>query len=308
MGKVINFHEVTDRNWFDRTIFFLKDKYRIVSPGEFEDLYNNSSLSGVCLITVDDGASSFYINIYPVLKKYNLPAILFVSPEIILQRKNFWFQEIAGYEDMLLKKIYIEVIDKDFNLHKIGKFPIEHLLKCLKIVQIWKIINLYRGKYNIEKKKCINMSVDEIREVEQSGLVTIGAHTLSHPVLANENEPVARNEIISSFRDLEKILRHKIIYFAYPNGIPGFDYGEREVAILKAGGCRMAFTTVTGNTMAMSDLLNIPRYGLTCGDSREYIQARFFFGSMWNRVMRLKQGNEIDNRRSIIKILNLSVQ
>jgi peptidoglycan/xylan/chitin deacetylase (PgdA/CDA1 family) len=306
MGKVIVFHEVDNIDWIDKSIFSLKKRFKIVDPYEFEETHRKKGrLGNMCLITVDDGASSFYKTIFPVLKKYKVPAILFVSPKIIIQRKNYWFQEIEGYDGLLLRKTFIEAVNQNLELKLMLKFPVEHLFKCLTIDHILGIITRYREKYNIAEKLCMNMSVDEIKEVDRSGLVTIGAHTLRHPVLANEDDYTSRNEIIQSVKDLEKMLERRIIHFAYPNGLPGFDFGEREIDVLKESGCRMVFTTLSGNMDATSDLLNVSRYGMTCGDSAGYIRLKLCFGPNWNRIMRLKSGNEVDNRIILRKIINV---
>ena len=77
------------------------------------------------------------------------------------------------------------------------------------------------------------MNLDEILELEKSDLVTIGAHTLNHPILQNESLETSRKEITDSIIELEKLLGHKIKYFAYPNGAKALDFGMREIDILK---------------------------------------------------------------------------
>ena len=34
------------------------------------------------------------------------------------------------------------------------------------------------------------MSIEQLKEIDRDGLVTIGAHTMNHPILANENDEV----------------------------------------------------------------------------------------------------------------------
>lgn len=302
MSIIINFHEVHDAVWFDNIICFLIKKYNSVNLNDLINLYNSGGdLHNICHITVDDGDKSFYNVIYPVLKKHKIPATIFVSSDVAINRVNFWFQEIVGYERQNLLKIVSEVMD--FNLNNKNHIHLDDILKCFTITQILEIINRYQKKFHPAKKPFQNMSVSELKEVENSGLVTIGAHTLRHPILANEEMQVSKDEIISSIANLADILGHEVTYFAYPNGLPGLDFGQREMGILNEIGCLCAFSTESGNFNQSSELLSIPRYGLSCGESRNYIKTRLFCGSHWNKIMELKPGNESVNRKALIKLI-----
>lgn len=89
MNKVINFHELHDPVWFEKVVVYLKSRYTMVGSRDlYEYYYNHTPLRNACLITVDDGHSTSYDVIYPVLKKHKVPAIFFVSPEIAKDRKS----------------------------------------------------------------------------------------------------------------------------------------------------------------------------------------------------------------------------
>ena len=111
----------------------------------------------------------------------------------------------------------------------------------MQINQIHEIIKQYREKNHTPKKLFQNMTVSNLKEVNQSGLVTIGAHTINHPVLKNENDVTSKYEINESINDLSGILNREIKYFSYPNGIPGIDFSERERTYLRESGIQLAF-------------------------------------------------------------------
>src|SRR5690349_14391327 len=99
MNRIVNFHVVSDITWFEKLVVFLKNNYQMVSIDVVHDyMLGNTKCNNICHITVDDGDISFYKNIFPVLKKHNIPATLFVSPKICSETKNFWFQEIDDYD------------------------------------------------------------------------------------------------------------------------------------------------------------------------------------------------------------------
>ena len=63
---------------------------------------------------------------------------------------------------------------------------------------------------------CLNWN--DIIKLDRHPLITIGAHTHSHPNLARETETTAREEILNSKLLLERQLRHAVDHFAYPFG------------------------------------------------------------------------------------------
>src|SRR3989344_6080806 len=73
------FSTVTPRN-FDRQLQFLKKhKYTLVTLSEIiRRKENNESLKNCVAITFDDGYQDFYTNVFPLLKKYSIPATVFV--------------------------------------------------------------------------------------------------------------------------------------------------------------------------------------------------------------------------------------
>jgi len=56
-----------------------KNNMVFINPKNFEEELINNKGSRKILLTIDDGFSSFYQNAWPILKKQNIPFILFVS-------------------------------------------------------------------------------------------------------------------------------------------------------------------------------------------------------------------------------------
>jgi len=59
------------------------------------------------------------------------------------------------------------------------------------------------------------MSADELRSLD-SDLVTIGSHTVSHPMLTSLSESAARLELRKSRAQLERLLQRKVTLFSFP--------------------------------------------------------------------------------------------
>lgn len=301
MNKIITFHDISSGSRFEETILLLKSRYSIVGIGEIEDfIYNKKNLKNSCHITFDDGDISFYQIAYPILKKHNIPATIFVSPSICKEEKNYWFQEIKGYDHAEMKNIISELLCMNPDVLK--KYPLKAVLKCLKIDQIWDIMKIYQNRFDISTKEIQNINIDQLLEIDRKGLVMIGAHTEHHPILANEDDESSGKEISNSFIGLKEILGHEIKYFAFPNGIPNLDFGQREIDILKANNCMLAFTSKTKNISYQTNPLSINRYSLSLG-SDSYINTKLFLGKYWDILKELIKSEEIKNRKEFKKKL-----
>jgi len=144
------------------------------------------------------------------------------------------------------------------------------------------------------------MSVDELKEVYDSGLVEIGAHTQNHPILANETETTAQYEIQSSILELNAILGVQVSSFAYPNGIPQIDFGKREMNLLKAMNIKLAFSTENKSFSIKDNPLNIPRNGISKGN-KSFLFMKLLIGSKWDIVKKLCLGKQEDDYREEIR-------
>jgi len=279
---ILNFHAIKDPKWFEHILKIIQRLYHPVSYEDIENYYRNGkTLKHACHITFDDRHISFYETVFPLLKQYNIPASIFVSPKVITERTNFWFQEISDYDFNVLNKLVnkrLGITDDDS--------PVKAKLKSLQIKEIWEIIYAYQEQTQTPPKSCMNMNIQQIKEVHQSGLVHIGAHTLTHPILKNENDDSVQYEIGNSISELSKLLDMPIHSFAYPNGKPGFDFGEREMNILKQHDIRLAFTTEERTLRINDNLMSVPRSGFE-GGSTPYIYVKLMSGGNVNWMKKI---------------------
>lgn len=298
-NTIINFHKIYDKEWMESVLLFLSNIYNIVSLQDIESYYYNQKLlHNCCHITFDDGDRSFYTIVYPLIKKFQLPVSIYVSPKIVKTGENFWFQEIRNYNKEVLRTV---INNKCPYLKSINpKIPISAIFKSLQLTQIWEVISEYRSIMKIDAEKRMNMSESELKEVYNSGLVAIGAHTQNHPILANETETTAQYEIQSSILELSEILADPVKYFAYPNGIPQIDFGEREMNFLKAMNIKLALSTENKSFSIIDNPLNIPRNGISKGN-KSFLFIKLLLGSKWDKVKKLCLGKQEDDYRKEIR-------
>lgn len=312
MGKsfVLLFHKEENGPLFEKIILALKRRYRLVSLEVLEQMITQKQeLKNICHISFDDGDISFYNIVFPILKKHHVPVSLFISPDVISTNTNYWFQEVHDYDEKIVKKILSQQLN--IPVGKINHAPFKFIFKCLPIKKIENIIEIYQEQTQCSTKKPVNITLSQLRELAASELVTLGAHTLKHPILKNETDADSRHEITASVKKLEALTGKPVTYFAFPNGIPGLDFGEREMNCLRENNITMAFSTELDNISAEHNLLSLPRMGFArmgLHPSNPLIFFRLNLGKNWIDVKSIGRSTEKEVREKIMALLNHSVK
>ncbi|HXA28323.1 MAG TPA: polysaccharide deacetylase family protein [Candidatus Angelobacter sp.] len=126
------------------------------------------------------------------------------------------------------------------------------------------------------------MNADQIHEVEQAGMV-IGCHTVNHLDLARIPAQVAQMQIKVSHQQLEQLLGHPVLDFAYPYG--GFN-GQVEQMVL-ADGFREAVTTQGGTWLQIGSRAAWPRLHVDGADSLAAFAYKALTGTPGGAVQQL---------------------
>lgn len=303
MNKILNFHLVDNIDWFDQTIAKIKSQYKMVDIDTLIAFYNHEiTLENACHITVDDGDQTFYNIIYPVLKKHNVPASIYVSPKVFKEKINYWFQEVEGYDETILKSI----ITRETKLHPkdLDGYDIFTVLKSFEIAKIHYFLEVYRLETQTSLKPYQNMTIAQLKEVEASGLITIGAHTINHPILQNENKESSAYEINHSIKELSEILEHPIKCFSYPNGIYQYDFTEREQDLLIENGIKICFSTIAKNFTVDDNMMRVPRIGISNNEKMLFLEIKLFLGFFWDKLKKLKSTGEYKQRKQLQYLFN----
>jgi peptidoglycan/xylan/chitin deacetylase (PgdA/CDA1 family) len=129
------------------------------------------------------------------------------------------------------------------------------------------------------------MTWDELRAAESGGM-SFGPHTVTHPILSRTDDAQSREEIRGSWERLRAEARAPVPIFAYPNGQRG-DFSAREIGTLQELGLEGACIGEPGYAtrtryQAPGGAYRIPRYSFP--DSEAYVAQ---FASGLERVKRL---------------------
>ena len=277
MKKVFVFHEINNFSIFKKTISLISKNYKFMNLVDFI----NSNEKNICHITFDDGHHSFE-NAFKILKEKNIPLTLFISIDKILKKENFWFQDI-DYLKVKLNDKFNDEFNNFFSIKKNYKsFELYDYLKFYRIEKIDEFIYLLVNKYNISLP-LFNISKEKLKELSRENLLELGAHTVNHPILLNEENEKSELEIKNSIVNLSNFLNKQIVSFAYPNGIKKLDYDNREKNILKKNGIKYAFTMNLNNfNINQHDFLEIPR--ISFGNNYYKNIILFSFPNLYNKL------------------------
>jgi peptidoglycan/xylan/chitin deacetylase (PgdA/CDA1 family) len=102
------------------------------------------------------------------------------------------------------------------------------------------------------------MRADQVAELHRLGM-EIGAHTVTHPILARLDAASAEREIAESRAQLRAITGAEVPGFAYPNGRPGRDYAPEHARMVERAGFRYAVSTAPGCANRQSSRHELPR-------------------------------------------------
>lgn len=220
MLKVLAYHKIEDVLNFEKQIVFLKKRYTLIS---YQDLNNIKHLQGKdknppLLITFDDGDISLYNNAYPLLKKHEIPAVIFVITGLLGTEEPFWWDKINYYSP--------EHEDSNATIWEVKKWPNQRREEFIKKLEI-----------NSKKKKFrySQLTFEQLVEMKTSG-IEIANHSHTHPMFDCCTSAEIETEIQVSMKILkEENFVHDI--FAYPNG----NFSEESEEIIRRSGIQMAF-------------------------------------------------------------------
>jgi peptidoglycan/xylan/chitin deacetylase (PgdA/CDA1 family) len=274
---IIMFHRINDDKnpyfygtplqIFEEQIKIMKKFYNIFSLDEIIQLSKKSSIPERAItITFDDGYLDNYTNAFPILKKYKIPATIFLATGVINSNQILWHDHVIevfreSTEDSFILDGNIYSLKGTQNRVHSAQLILNKLKKLQPKIRDRKISEL-ENKLKIQKRKFkrLMLNWEEIKEMSNNQ-ISFGAHTRSHIILTQIPLLNAAEEINKSKEIIEKMLKKKVDLFAYPNGKEG-DFNEPIKRILKEIGFKGAVTTKWGGNNQFSDLYDLNRVQL----------------------------------------------
>ncbi len=257
----------------------------------------------VC-ITFDDGYADNLHAAKPALESYGVPGTVFVTPGYIGVPDNLWWDELA--------KLVLDPASRQeelsFSLHgqhyayafspqegepggpdpnskwrawepvpgprQAAYLAMYRMLAPLTddareeaLQQLRRGVAPYAG---YQHHRCLTEA--EVRELAAGGLVEIGAHTLTHPVLSSLPADRQQQEIVGSKQRLEALTGNSITSFAYPYGKKNH-YTSQTVSTVQANGFACACSNFGGLVTRASNRFTLPRFQPMDWDGDQFAHA-----------------------------------
>jgi len=215
--RIITFHKVNPK-YFEKQTQHLIKHYNVIPLSKVSSQNKNA-----VVITFDDGYKNNLLYAYPILKKYNLTATVFVTCEFIDQNTFTWWDRL-------------EYSKKCVDFQRIKTLHPNNIEK-----EVAEITGLRKNSKKPEEYDFMNW--DDLKTI--SDVFEIGSHTLTHPILTIIPLEDAGREIFESKKQIEERLGKPINSFAYPNG----DCNDKVVGLVEKAGYFRAVTYSKGNSL-----------------------------------------------------------
>jgi len=205
-------------------------------------------------ITIDDGYHDAYNIAFPLLRRYRIPATIFVVTDFIDRKAWLWtdklrfatLQAAGGSYDVKVQNwtLWFRLRDRRSRLDAAAR--VNTILKSLPGHLVPGIIDQIAARLGVQlpelpTEEWSPVSWDNIREMEAAG-VESASQTVTNPILTNISNEELERELHHSRMRLESVLARPVDLFCYPNG----NYDARVKRAVARAGYRCAVTCDPG--------------------------------------------------------------
>lgn len=221
---------------FECQLRYICMHFKPITLEEFYHKYRyNTWEGGEILLTFDDGYRNLLVDGLPLLEKYGVPFALFVTTDNVT-RNELFPTTINRIVNLAIKN------DREENLRfsRLMKTePVEIVdelcADLLRQVSAEELASL-RSRYSSVNP----MNWDEVKQIANSPLCTIGSHCVTHICCHERQSPEEiRRQLIESKNEIQRRLNISCDFLAWPNG----SFTEDAEEIAHECGYKMAFST-----------------------------------------------------------------
>lgn len=251
---------------FERIVEFITRNFQVLAlPDAVAALARGRLPAAAACITFDDGYADNLTVAAPILCRHGASATVFVATAFI-DGGRMWNDSIIeavraappGEVDWREFGLGCNVITDDAS--RLALYPRALAqLKYLPLAERTGIASEIARRAGLGSSPGLMLSSRQLLEWSNLGF-DVGGHTVNHPILARLDEGQALAEIGDGRAQIKEWLGQAPRVFAYPNGAPGRDYGERDIELVKRAGYGSAVSTERGAATRQCDLFQLPRF------------------------------------------------
>lgn len=256
------------------------------------------------VVTFDDGYADNLLQAKPILERFDVPATVFVTSGFVGGDQEFWWDEL---DRLLLQpgdlprtlriavngaaveadlgdgaRLSPEAYGRECRWHVLmteDPGPRQRLCRSL--------ADAIRPLHQVERRRVLGelaqwagvgvkgrashrtLTADELIRLAEGRLVEVGAHTVTHPLLAARDLADQHGEILTSKASLETLLDIPVESFAYPFGGLA-DYTPETAAAVRDAGFTCACSNYGGLIRPGADPFQLPRRMVLDWDGDEF--------------------------------------
>src|SRR5258708_14574337 len=203
---------------------YLARHFRIVPLESVVSRFGSGPRAGSneIVLTFDDGLRDNRTVVYPILRALQAPATFFVCPGLVGSGQWLWNHEVRCRLKTLPEQ---DLRELGRQLQTRGN-SVEEIVEWMKTLDLWKrqqaeeAVRLTSPNFNrtgTQRETYDIMNWEDLCSLDP-GLINIGSHTLTHPILNLLTADEIEFELHESRRLLEQRLNRAVEYFCYPNG------------------------------------------------------------------------------------------
>jgi peptidoglycan/xylan/chitin deacetylase (PgdA/CDA1 family) len=229
------------------------------------------------VVTFDDGYDDTLTTALPLLRKHRVPATVFIATGNA--GEPFWWDALAGGvfgAGRLPDRIALDVSGRRHVYTTLDRVQLARqlaaLLRPIDAEKRTPIMSSFLEQTGVLNRTTVPRALrgEEIEQLASDSMVEIGAHSVTHPLLATLAADKQQTEITESRTMLETLTGRPLRSFSYPHG--SFDLVTRRL-VIEAG-----FTVACGSepdvATRASDPLALPRFWVDGDRKRDF--SRWF--------------------------------
>jgi peptidoglycan/xylan/chitin deacetylase (PgdA/CDA1 family) len=286
----------------------LKKRYHVITPEDFLHWSEGdlSLPSRSILLTCDDALRNTLTEMVPILHELGLSCLFFATSASADETPSMlWYEELYLMLLDASEPITLSLPEAGVS---VGPIAPHEKHSCW-----WNLVERLSQFDREPRRRFLDQSRDQLRlsedwgtrlvqnsivacrflTLDREGLrqlvaagMTIGAHSLSHPILARAPDDMAWREISESRSVLEKALGQTVWAFGYPFGNAATVTG-RDLRLAEQAGFRCAFMNAGGGFGARINRFALPRVHVTADMSLAEFEAHIsgFYRSLRQRLL-----------------------
>jgi peptidoglycan/xylan/chitin deacetylase (PgdA/CDA1 family) len=281
---------------FERHLSFLERHFEIVPLGALLDVKTagRPARRPRCVITFDDGWHDNYDLAFPMLRKHDVPATIFLTTDLIGTERAFWHTELIyllmyGELSQFLRAegalgVYPQAVRDGLRGcagagRVSGAADVDALIETVKatcdedVIQelLETLIRAAGLRRPLIPGRRFFLDWDQVRDMAAHGF-EIGSHGCSHRIMTRLSPEEANEELVRSKAEIESRVGRDVVHFAFPNE----DASEALVGLAARAGYRTACVGAAGERAAGRGLRALRRAGIhegACVEGAAYDDA-----------------------------------